>query len=40
MVRKQAKRLSSNLGACGFDSHLCHLEFNTRRLGIGEPKWL
>ena len=24
---------------CGFDSHPCYLN-NTRRLGIGEPKWL
>ena len=23
---------------CGFDSRLC--DWNTRRLGIGEPKWL
>ena len=24
-VRKPAKRPSSNLGVCGFDSRLCHL---------------
>jgi hypothetical protein len=37
-VRKLAKRRSSNLRACGFDSHPCYLTM--RRLGIGKPKWL
>ena len=38
-VRKLAKRPSSNLGDCGFNSRLRH-SINMRRLGIGEPKWL
>ena len=38
-VRKLAKRPSSNLGDCGFDSRLCHFE-KMRRLGIGEPNCL
>ena len=38
-VRKSAKRPSSNLGDCGFDSRLRHLKI-MRRLGIGEPNCL
>jgi hypothetical protein len=36
---KKAKRPSSNLGDCGFDSRLRHLK-TMRRLGIGEPNCL
>ena len=37
-VRKPAKRRSSNLRDCGFNSRLRHLN-DTRRLGIGKPNW-
>ena len=39
-VRKLAKRLSSNLGVCGFDSLLRYESDRSRRLGIGEPNCL
>ena len=39
-VRKQAKRPSSNLGVCGFDSLLRYGNDRSRRLGIDEPNCL